>query len=438
MRTYLKDNLQFILLMFTWVLVGAYGGVLIYFVLPVTVFLFRKREMYAELLISFLFILVLSDSRQDNMAFAESIKNLYIVLLALFFLFDLKSFFPLNRIFQKFTFFFIVAIVCLFFTETFLTSFQKTLSYFLVLIVVTNLVYKLIREDPEAFFLKFIYFMVLILITGLVLKYTRPFIVTLEGRYTGILGNPNGLGVFCFLFFMLYTVILDSYPLLFSRVEKGLIFFSVLASIILCGSRSALFSIIIFSMFRYFYRISPFFGFITFLIVLVVYQYVSTNLVNIVIFLGLQDYFRIDTLEDGSGRLVAWRFAWENIQKNVFLGKGFAYTEYLYRKNYVMLSQQGHQGNAHNSFLTFWLDTGLVGLLSYLYAFVSSFLRAAKKSSMATPALYALLFSANFESWLTGSLNPMTIQVWILLTLLTCLKEIVEEREQNREMKSIT
>lgn len=51
-----------------------------------------------------------------------------------------------------------------------------------------------------------------------------------------------------------------------------------------------------------------------------VYQIVSDNLVDIIVNLGLGQQFRVETLENGSGRIIAWQFAWQEIQNNLFLG----------------------------------------------------------------------------------------------------------------------
>jgi O-antigen ligase len=72
----------------------------------------------------------------------------------------------------------------------------------------------------------------------------------------------------------------------------------------------------------------------------------------------------------------------------------------------------------HNSFLGFWLNTGLVGLLLYLGAFLSKFIKAASYSILAFPIMLAMLFSANFEAWLMASLNPFTMQLFIILVFL--------------------
>jgi hypothetical protein len=57
-------------------------------------------------------------------------------------------------------------------------------------------------------------------------------------------------------------------------------------------------------------------------------------------------------------------------------------------------------------------------MLFYIAALVRSFYAGYKRSPSAIPALFAILFSAFFESWLTASLNPFTIQCIIIMTML--------------------
>src|SRR5690606_19570782 len=120
-------------------------------------------------------------------------------------------------------------------------------------------------------------------------------------------------------------------------------------------------------------------GLILFLVLVASYELIMQQLPFIVIGLGLEEYFRIDTLMEGSGRVVAWDFAWHHIGKNFYFGSGFDYTNELYHKNYAYLSQLGHQGNAHNSYLTLWLDTGLIGLLLYGLGMIKTVLQGLKK-----------------------------------------------------------
>lgn len=419
MIDYVKSNLSFIAILIVWLLVGVYAAPLSYGLIPLTVLVFKRRDYYAEIIIGFFFILMISDSRVKSFAFAVDVKNIYILLLAAFVLFDSKNFKPFQNFYQKYIPFFLVALFCLVYSPYAGTSFSKLLSYFLIILVVPNFVHKAYSVKGVQFFRELIFFGSTMLLIGLVLKYIAHDVAYLSGRFRGTFGNPNGLGIFLLMFFLLFSVISEYFKNLFTVNEKRIIYFFIFSSLILSASRSALTAILIFAIFRYLYNISPFVGFIIFIIFLFGYQLITSNIVPIVMALGLQDYFRLDTLKEGSGRLIAWTFAWEQIQYNFFLGRGFGYTEWIFGQYYEILSRKGHQGHAHNTFLTFWLDTGLVGLVFYVQAFILQFVQAAKRSRSAIPAMYAVLFSVFFESWLTASLNPYTIQLIIILTVFT-------------------
>ncbi len=422
MKEYFKNNVRFLLLLVIWLLTGIFTGQYVFWgVLVVSLYLLASAKMYSEMFIGFWFILILSDSRQEALSFAVSSKEIYVSALFLFLFVFRKDFVPFNTIFRYFIPFFIAAFIALYKStpDALPGGIQKTLSYFILLFTVPNYIQKAFTDNKEIFFKNLIYFCALLLIAGFVLKMLAPEIVTVEGRFTGILGNPNGLGIFGILFFLLFSVILNLYPELFSKNEKRIFYALILGSIILCGSRSAMFAILIFFVFKYFYKLNPFLSFIVFLFLLFSYDIITSNIESLIYSLGLEDFFRIKTLEEGSGRTIAWKFAWDNIVYDPFIGRGFSYTDNLFKQYYNELSLLGHQGNAHNSYLTFWLDTGVFGVLFYLSAVFALFYKGAKNSRLAIPIMYAVLFSATFESWLTASLNPFTIQFFIILTLIT-------------------
>lgn len=390
-----------------------------YVIVPLVLLLFQRRKMYMEMLIGFFVILIFSDSRQYAFHFAQDIKDIYLVLLAVFMFSDWKSFRPGQRVFFRFLPFLITAVFFLLLSDIVLQSAQKTLSYLLLLLVVPNYLAYSCKDDAKGALRKLIWTGVLVLVLGFVFRVFQPAFVTLAERYSGMLGNPNGLGLFCIVFFILVAVARNVVPDLFTKRESYLINGIIILSIVLSGSRNAVFTIGIFMMFHYFYKISPFIGILAFLVIVVVYQLLLANLASIIYSLDLQEFFRIETLENASGRIIAWNFGWEKISENPLIGHGIGHTDNLYRVNYAFLSVQGHQGNAHNSYITFWLDTGLFGLLFYLVAFAQSFIMGARRFTAAIPAMFALLFSAFFESWLTASLNPFTIQCVIIMTLIS-------------------
>lgn len=419
MLEYFRTEKTLLTVLLLWIGGGMIFPATTWFFIPVVLILLQRKKLYLEMLIGFFVILILSDSRQYSFHFAADIKDVYILMLGFFMVIDRKSFQPSQRIFFRFLPFLILAILFLIFSDIVLESAMKTVSYLLLLLVVPNYLAFAWKQDNAAALRKFIWTGVLVLLIGFAFQILKPGYVTLAGRYCGMLGNPNGLGLFCIMFFILISVAKNVVPGLFSKREAYIINGIILLSIVLSGSRNAIFTIGIFIMFHYFYRISPFIGILMFLVTIVVYQILLANLETIIYSLDLQEYFRIETLQNASGRLIAWDFGWQKIQESPFIGHGIGHADHLYRINYDFLSIQGHQGNAHNSFITFWLDVGLVGLLCYLVALIQSFVKGARRYSAAIPAMFAILFSAFFESWLTASLNPFTIQCIMIITLLS-------------------
>ena len=377
-----------------------------------------------EMLIGFIFILFLSDSRTDWIHyFAADAKEVYIIMLALFFFMDRDKFIPANNLYTRFIPFFIVAIICIFNAppENSSSATQKTASYILLLITIPGYVQRAYIEQGKNFFKALIYLGMAILFIGFVFKFVNPEYVTREDRFQGLFGNPNGLGIFSLLFFFLFTVVLELEPKLFNKREKIVVYGLVVLSIYMSGSRGSLFGFLIYFMFSAFYRISPFLGSVAVIAFMSSYNYLSDHLVGAIDALGLNDYMRVNTLQQGSGRFIAWEFSWQHIQESYWFGRGFEYTEYLFNlpANVYYLQTLGHQGNAHNSFITLWLDTGLVGLSTFVLALMSCFFKAIKKTRLALPLMYAALFSSFFESWLTASLNPFTILLFTTLAIIT-------------------
>ncbi len=411
--------------MLSWLVVGMYLRLFLLFAyLPLSLIILNSRKQYMEMLFGFVFILFLSDSRQDSIHyFARDAKEIYILMLAVFLIFNLTSFLPFNRLFTRFIPFFIIAVVCIFNTpsDNLYTSIEKTVSYILLLLAVPNYVQRAHLDHGRNFYRALLYLCFGILISGFILRFIDPLAVVREDRYQGLFGNPNGLGIFSLLFFFLLTISLEMYTDLLEKREKMLMYGIILLSIIMSGSRGSLFALVIYFVFSFFYRKSPALGTIVAVIVIGSYGYISAHLVQVINLFGLGDYLRVYTLEQGSGRFVAWDFSWQHIQESYWFGRGFEYTEYLFNipENVIYLQALGHQGNAHNSYITLWLDTGLVGLVTYLFGIMSSVFKASRKTRLAFPLIFAAIFSSFFESWLTASLNPFTIMLFITLSIIS-------------------
>lgn len=422
MIDFARSYLQFFLIIIVWVVSTIYLGPLIYLILPATFFMFNAQGKTQEIMMGFLIVLVMSDIDPDIVAMSpiKNAKNIVMVAIAILFLIDRPKFEPLSGIFPIFLPFFVYSIFPLIFSGRVVVASQKTLSYALLFLLVPNwfmLNFRLYKWD---FVRNLIYFICFVLLVTPLIGYINHWYTVIGGRYRGVFGNPNGLGIFCFLSFLLVAVSEHLNKDLFStRTLRWIVYGIILFNLIRCGSRTSVTATLMFLMFSRFFSVSPFIGFIIFLMFVAGLHYLTTNLAAIVTALGVQEYMRVDTLEDGSGRYFAWAFAWEKIQDYFLLGGGFGNDEYVMRQNYAYLRSMGHHGGVHNSYLTMWFNVGIIGLGIYLRSLFVAFIKASKLTPIAFAVLFSILFSALYESWLNGSLNPFTILVVVIMTMMS-------------------
>lgn len=377
-----------------------------------------QKKKYSTAFLFFFLVLFFSDSRSHSLDFAKELKP------PLAFVFGLIGmYFGMKRnLIPKWVMyfipFFIWSLVLIFFSPVPMMALQKTVSYILLYLSVPVFFLYLLQTEGTAFLKNYIFIIFLLLLVGILLRFIIPEFVTLSERYRGLLGNPNGLGIFLICQFLLFQVLRSRWPVLFSKNELRWLHIIFLLSLLLSGSRTAMGVFLIFFILKWIYKRSVFIGVFSSIVLAVYGSFLLSYIPELIVSLGLDEYLRLDTLEEGSGRGVAWAFAWQQIQDNFFVGKGFVYTSYIYGKYTEILSLMGHQGNAHNSYLTFWLNTGLVGLVLYFIPFFRVVILAAKRNKIALPIFTGILISANFESWLTASLNPFTIVFLMIVTLL--------------------
>jgi O-antigen ligase len=233
-------------------------------------------------------------------------------------------------------------------------------------------------------------------------------------------GNQNGLGIFIVVAFGFYFALKETGYVMVNRWVKVLFFIVLLASLFWCSSRAALMAVIICYSFSFIYTFSSYLGWIAFAVVMFFYNEILNIIPLVTKFLGLARDLRADNVEEikeGSGRIIAWQLAWWEIKKNMLLGEGLGFTNVLFMKYKDWLSIRGHQGHAHNAYLTFWLDTGLFGLLSYFIGLIVTVVKVSGRYKFITPILFSVLFSNYYESWLAASLNPFTPLFIITITV---------------------
>jgi O-antigen ligase len=422
MITFLRGHSQLILVMVVWLMTGFYLQQAVFALLPLSVFFFKSRELWAEILFGMLIVLVFSDMEHDmfpRMIVFKDAKNFYILAVAFIFILETYRFLPLSGVFGIFLPFFLYSLFPLLFSNNTVTSVQKTISYALMFMVVPNYILYAYRRYGWSFFRNLVFFMTTLLLFGFVLQLIDPRYSHVMGRFRGLFGNPNGMAIFCYLFLMLAAVVNSINKQLFTWQERIIIFGTIIFFLISSGSRASLTSAVIFLVFHRFFAASPFLGFVGLVGFVLLAEVVSSNIETIVIYFGLEEYFRLETLEEGSGRYFAWDFAWGHIQRFFVFGGGFANDETIMRKYRLYLESMGHQGGVHNTYLSMWLNVGIVGLVIFLRSLVLLFIKASKLVPMSLAVMFSCLFSIMYESWLVGSLNPYTIVLLMVMTVVT-------------------
>ncbi len=420
MLEFIARNKVLLILFAIWYAVGSLSPLIFYGLGFVSIVLLWRRALFFEILLGFLFILLLSDNLRYTTDFAKSFKNVYIVLLSAIAILERRRFGLDMEIIRYFIPFFIVATISLAFSPQMFTSFQKTLSYALILFSAPQFLIFSFKERGPIIVKDIIFLGVFMILVGFAIRFVNPgWVISHGGRFRGLFGNPNGMGIFIILLFGITLIARDYFKALLSKADLRWILITLIGALILSGSRSALIAVVLFYLFSRFYKFSPFLGFILFIAVSVGGEILSQNLVPIVQALGLSDYFRVETLEDASGRYIAWEFAWTAIQENFWLGRGFSFDEWLMAENQDFLNDLGHQGGVHNTYLIIWLNTGIIGLLLFLRAYLLMAIKGSKNSALSFPFLWMVLFSIMLEPWLAASLNPFTILFLIGLVILT-------------------
>ena len=422
MLKFLRDHWQLVLVMCVWLAVGIIWQQAVYALLPLSVFYFKSRDLWPELLFGMLLVLVLSDMEKDMfpvMKVFKDAKNFYVLAISMLLLLETKRFAPLSSVFNIFLPFFVYALVPLVFSNALFTSIQKTVSYGLMFLIVPNFVLYGFRRQGWVFLRNLVFFMTLILLFGFVVNAIDYEFAHVAGRFRGLFGNPNGMAIYCYLLLMLASVVNALNKDIFSFRERLVVFGTIIYFLIMSGSRASLASSAMFLIFHRFFAYSALLGLVGLVFMILAVEVVSSNLEALIGALGLEKYFRLETLEEGSGRYFAWEFAWGHVQRFFVFGGGFANDESIMRRYRVYLEQQGHQGGVHNTYLSMWLNVGIVGLLIFLRSLFLLFFKASKLVPMSLAIMFSVLFSLMYESWLVGSLNPYTIVLLMIMTVVT-------------------
>jgi O-antigen ligase len=441
-EAYLK-HFQFIVILTILYVSGVWGGPIIYILFPAFLLVFGMKWRYFELLIIAIWTLILADyvpvkdAPYDDLQFAKDLKILVPLSLFAFFIRDRVSFAPYSKLALYFAPFLLVASFGLTDSIDLTVGLQKTASYVLMVLTIPMYVVHLNKEEGEEFWKALITFIIGMLTIGLLLRFVAPDIAMLKGgRFKGILGNPNGVGTFVNLVFILWILVKEFKLARFGKKENFYILIVLLLSVLWSGSRNGMMSVALFYMVHRMVKINWFLAIVSMAGFIVFNEQIFEFIIGVIEFFGLGEFFRIESLEEGSGRKIAWVFAWSEIQNYFYIGGGFGHDENIMRPNYYWLSRKGHQGGVHNSYLSMWFDSGIIGVVSYFFGLLVIMFKNMKHNYIVIAILVSICFNATYESWLVASLNPFTIIFLIILTIVVSnFSPNFEEFEEDEEDK---
>lgn len=384
----------------------------------------------------FVSLLLFSDSITPMFMNAAKSKDFIALLMGGYALLKYKN--ALNKsFFVYFWPYLLFALLGLIFVNSRLIGFQKLVSYGLLLVLVPTYLVQIFQKPGAANFLRNLFFVFFVLYGfSILMSRISPDSYAYLGRFNGIHRNPNGVGIFSALLIMNLFLVRDLFPKLLTQK----VFYSFVAvffiAILLAASRNAMLSLGVFFLFR-FVRVKFFTGFVLVLIIGSGYGVIMSLVEQFAIAYNLTEEVRVDTLSYASGRIYIWEACWQEIQNHFWIGHGFTYEEYSKwdQKYYSQIPMLIHNyGNIHNSYLTIWLNTGLLGLISFLIGIIILVFKGQKISKSIAPFFFGAVIIGIFESYMVASLNPYTWQLWFGLTLAAFIPGIKYLKpQQNRK-----
>jgi O-antigen ligase len=376
------------------------------------------HDKHDSIIFLFVLVLLMGDSRSMSLQFFKSLRIEILIFLFIFTLYELRNnLYRTNALLLYFVPFFWVSLLSLIFSPTMPTALSKTLSFALLYFVGFNYLHHKIERYGIQLMIDIYQLCLFLTVIGFFFIPIIPELVTYGGvRYNGMMGNPNGLGMFVTLLSPL-AYYLFKRDRNFTARHKLFAWTVIMISLLMCSSRNAIFSVALFFMLVFGLEGSTFrrVSFLYIILPGLAFLIYNVDLESLVYSLGLESYFRIKEFGSGSGRIFAWGHAIELIKKSPFIGCGFACEEYSFiEKLTFQLWHSGHQGGVHNSYLAYTVNTGFAGLICY-FGFLFNAARKVRNKRILYPFMAAVLLSAMFESWLNSSLSAFQIMFLMIL-----------------------
>lgn len=445
-------------------LLGVSAGYLASAAAIIFFFVYYRQNKYLTniyLLLTLIIIMLLGDNYQGMLKFYQPLRYLIVILLSIY---NVKGI--INKSSK-----FLIPFVCfssistIFFLDFNLVAYFKILSYIVTAGSIFKCMQFLLNFDKEKTINYLAYLLLVFLIINILLLPFSSFYFAGRTRFLGLLAHPNGVAT---MICGSVPILIFSYESVFFKIKKSnfyLVVALILIMLILTGSRTCSLALVVFLLLKYISRFSittikstpkiDFSAKINFLkkfkllavsvfkisyfdnkpricayrsglIILTSILFliaIELDLFSIDYILNLnfvKNLLRLDSINSGSGRFDIWLIAYNEILKNPIFGNGFTYdTTFIqeYGKAIYGENMPREYGGIWNSYLSLLLNTGVLGLLSFLF-FLYKMWRYSINKKFATALLIMFLIIGLSESWMMATLNilfPLMIINWSLL-----------------------
>ncbi|MDT0647442.1 O-antigen ligase family protein [Zunongwangia sp. F260] len=387
------------------------GVVLIIFLLS-----FNAQLKTEYLLFTLLGTFILASNISPNFQFAQNLRFVGLAASLVYLFYNrgiVRS--PANNILPFAIYAFIITLI---YSPIGFEAVLRGVSYWLVALVIFTAYQRSYLKDAEqtsrlllGFFILYFFLNALLIFYGSDLY--------LMGRFRGIMGNPNELGLVCVFGFGIIDLLFKRQEISFNPKHYLILKCVIVGLIVLTGSRTSLFAIVIYFVTQRLFRNKLLLVFALIFLGILYYLSLSVDPEALVKSLGLSQELRVESLTTGSGRTEVWEVAWEEIKEKPWIGRGMQYDSYFINE-YVENNFTGvvarHWAGIWNSYLSLLLDVGIIGLLAYFFFIIRMF-RISHFKNTAAAFLAMTLFAGITESWMAASMNaftPMFFLYWAI------------------------
>ena len=251
-----------------------------------------------------------------------------------------------------------------------------------------------------------------VVLASIAVTLIKPDVVWLNGRWRGILGNPNELSHWWLFIFVLVMMTVQM-----GRRQSVKWLGLTAALFLITGTRGALLAALfawagtlVASTSGTLKRVGVFvaaaLGVLGMLFIGKDHEDDS-----LVAFLPEQ-IIRSETIETAGGRTVAWSHALEEIKSEPWFGQGGGYEERYFSSRYSFFAMQNHQGLSHNSWLAFAMNYGVPAALALIFSLLIRLGMFRQRAVLIL--LPACVISMTVEGWLTAPLNALSPMMFLV------------------------